>query len=558
MRFWLNLFFLALTGAFHAQTLTFDKVKHDFGNLESYDLRYVDFKLKNTGAKKEWILSVKKPQELIYLSSKQFIDKDSTGILRFQVNPKTKGKFAYDVEVYTSDRAEPVKLKIIGNLLELDLNEGNTLTDCPDFNARPGGVDPNQFKLKVITVDESTREVLSNSSVSLIQNGRESWTKRTDKDGEIREEGTIGFSYFYATHEGYFPAELGAYINHNRNTIVLKLKKGELVLPPVDTTTVVYVPETPTPELIGELPPSFTDLDRDNFDPKYFKPVNVVFVLDISSSMKQADKMELMKYSLAQLTSMLRPEDKITLVTYSSDAQVYMRALSGADKDKIYEKVFEDGGNVHDINTKGLFGIDEKNPSWKTCRAAAKIFFFGGIAYGGGEREIYQKILMEVPDIDLSFEGYVDARRRWFKEHKEYALWHDEVQRIALEERTSLIFSGWKRELLGAKNDILKHSLNTPIQGGAGHIINQAMIRINKRLNDEKLKTLLIGQIHDQLILDSPFNECQRAGQILVEEMEREVEINGKKRTFKVDLEGGFSLGSLKKFDEILKEVKKI
>jgi hypothetical protein len=87
MRFWLNLFFLALTGAFHAQTLTFDKVKHDFGNLESYDLRYVDFKLKNTGAKKEWILSVKKPQELIYLSSKQFIDKDSTGILRFQVNP---------------------------------------------------------------------------------------------------------------------------------------------------------------------------------------------------------------------------------------------------------------------------------------------------------------------------------------------------------------------------------------------------------------------------------------------------------------------------------------
>jgi Ca-activated chloride channel homolog len=341
MRFWLNLFFVALSGAFHAQTLTFDKVKHDFGNLESYDLRYVDFKLKNTGAKKEWILSVKKPQELIYMSSKQFIDKDSTGILRFQVNPKTKGKFAYDVEVYTSDRAEPVKLKIVGNLLELDLNEGNSLTDCPDFNARPGGVDPNQFKLKVITVDESTREVLSNSSVSLIQNGRESWTKRTDKDGEIREEGTIGFSYFYATHEGYFPAELGAYINHNRNTIVLKLKKGELVLPPVDTTTVVFVPETPIPELIGELPPSFTDLDRDNFDPKYFKPVNVVFVLDISSSMKQADKMELMKYSLAQLTSMLRPEDKITLVTYSSDAQVYMRALSGADKDKIYEKVEE-------------------------------------------------------------------------------------------------------------------------------------------------------------------------------------------------------------------------
>ena len=50
--------------------------------------------------------------------------------------------------------------------------------------------------------------------------------------------------------------------------------------------------------VVTDLPPSFTDLDRDNFDPEYFKPVNVVFVLDVSSSMKQVDKIELMKYSM--------------------------------------------------------------------------------------------------------------------------------------------------------------------------------------------------------------------------------------------------------------------
>jgi Ca-activated chloride channel family protein len=334
------LFFFSI-GLGLSQALVFDKLKYDFGNLESYDLRYVDFSIKNNGNKKEWILSVKKPQELIYLNSGQFIDKDSTGVLRFQVNPKTKGKFAYEVEVFLSDRAEPVKLKITGNLLELDINEGNAFTACPDFNARPGGSDPNQFRLKVITVDEQTRELLSNSTVLMIQNGKEAWSKRTDKDGEIREEGTLGFSYFYASHDGYLPAELGTYINFNRNTVVLKLKKGETPLPPVDTSIVLIVPEPSTPIVTVELPPSFTDLDKDNFDPKHFKPVNVVFVLDISSSMKQADKMELMKYSLSQLTSMLRPEDRITLVTYSSDAQVYMRAMSGSDKQEIYQKVEE-------------------------------------------------------------------------------------------------------------------------------------------------------------------------------------------------------------------------
>src|SRR5690606_28450515 len=164
-----------------------------------------------------------------------------------------------------------------------------------------------------------------------------------------KEEGTIGFSYFYAEHSGYLPAELGAYINFNRNTVVLKLTKKAEPDPtpvPVDTSIVVEIIPEPREEIIPEEivlenPPGLTDLDKDNFDPEYFDPINVVFVLDISSSMRQADKMELMKYSLIQLTSMLRPMDRITLVTYSSTAEVFMSSLSGADKSEIFAKVEE-------------------------------------------------------------------------------------------------------------------------------------------------------------------------------------------------------------------------
>ena len=336
--------------------------KHDFGSLEPYSPRYVDFVLTNKGSKQEWLLSVKKPVEVVYIPSKQIIDKDSSVVLRLQVNPTSKGKFSYQIEVYTSDRDEPVKLKLTGNLSELPQDGSSAFTACPSFSDRPGGRNPNNFDLTVVTIDKETKQELSSSTVSMIQNGRERWTKRTDRKGKINEDATIGLSYFYATHEGYNPAELGAYVNFKRNYVVLELeRKEEEIIPPViipeTPDTLVASLETTTQEIeieiqmeehiepttdlteIAQAPTSLTDLDKDNFDPQYFNPINVVFVLDISSSMKQVDKMELMKYSLNRLTDLLRAQDKIGLVTYSSYADVLLPPTSGGDKNDIRVKV---------------------------------------------------------------------------------------------------------------------------------------------------------------------------------------------------------------------------
>ena len=335
--------------------------KHDFGNLEPYSPRYVDFVLTNKGSKQEWLLSVKKPVEVVYIPSKQIIEKDSSVVLLLQVNPTSKGKFSYQVEVYTSDRDEPVKLKLTGNLSELPQDGSSAFTACPSFSDRPGGRDPNNFDLTVVTIDKETKQELSSSTVSMIQNGRERWTKRTDRKGKINEDAAIGRSYLYATHEGYNPAELGAYVNFKRNYVVLELeRKEEEIIPPViipeTPDTLVASSETtkeieieiqieehiePTTDLteIAQAPHSLTDLDKDNFDPQFFNSINVVFVLDISSSMKQVDKMELMKYSLNRLTDLLRVQDKIGLVTYSSYADVLLPPTSGGDKNDIREKV---------------------------------------------------------------------------------------------------------------------------------------------------------------------------------------------------------------------------
>lgn len=336
----------------------FDKVKHDFGNLQPYSERFVDIVLSNKGSKQEWLLSVKKPMDVVYIQSKQFIEKDSSIIVRLQVNPKEKGRFHYDVSVFTSDRSEAVIVKLSGNLLEVPQDNSGGFAACPNFNERPGGKNPNDFKLTVVTIDKETKVELSNSTVSLIQNGSSVWTKRTDKRGKIVEEATLGLSYFYATQESYLPEELGAYINFQRNYIVLELSKDPSYCPPVpipvivDTNIVAIVPEPvviieideqllneETTAIDTELPPAFTDLSTDNFDEEFFEPINVVFVLDVSSSMAQVDKIELMKYSLSQLVDMLRPQDKVGLVTYASDARVLLKPTTGADKETIKAEV---------------------------------------------------------------------------------------------------------------------------------------------------------------------------------------------------------------------------
>ena len=354
--------------------------KQDVGDLEPYSARYVDLTLTNTGQKQEWLLTVKKTAEVSYIVSKQIIDIDSSIIIRLHVNPNKKGRFNYNVDVFTSDRAEQVKVQLTGNLSELPQTGSNSLTQCPNFSDRPGGGNPNGFDLTVVTIDKESRDPLSKSNVTLIQNGEAVWLKSTDRKGKIVKDATLGLSYFYATHEGYYPAELGAYINFKRNYIVVELEKDETIIEPDPFPTDIAVVEPPEEivteteietaietevEIVIEIeeqqevethleqelaipddtpisveaPPAFNELDPEDFTDANFNPINVVFVLDVSSSMSGPDKMELMKYSLYQLTDMLRPQDKIGIVTYSSKTRTLLKSTTGENKDEIKEIV---------------------------------------------------------------------------------------------------------------------------------------------------------------------------------------------------------------------------
>jgi Ca-activated chloride channel family protein len=216
----------------------------------------------------------------------------------------------------------------------------------------------------------------------MIQNGMPIGNWKTNKNGQIVEKIPLGYTYFYSTHIGYLPTEQGNYVNFQRNYIVLELSKDPKIEAPIPVeiqnptkpnptivsekpmekidsqvvvleeipltieTIVAQEPTTPTAEIVSV---EFNQIPFENFDSKYFKPINVVFVLDKSSSMLQGDKLELMKYSLFQLTNYLRAEDKMSIVTYASTAKVLVPPTAGNEKDfikKPIEKIRPAGGTA--------------------------------------------------------------------------------------------------------------------------------------------------------------------------------------------------------------------
>jgi Ca-activated chloride channel family protein len=337
---------------------------NDFGELFGYSDRYVDLVVSSSGPKKNYLLRIKKPNEVVFLVKGNQLTQDSSITIRLQVNPKQKGKFKYEIEIFTSDRMEPFIVRLTGDMKEAPSSDLSSFQNCPAFGSNP--TNANDFKINIAVIDSETKETIEKAAVYVLQNGQSQFTFRTNKEGRVQEEIPLGYSYFYASKDGYASAETGMYVNSQRNQLVLELKKKELPAQTIQITTtnvrpVVVIDSNRTQiekkneeETLVELkledrikeeevfvPKQLSGLSSSDFSEAYFKPVNVTFVLDISSSMRAGDKMELMKYSLNSLNQQLRKQDRVSLITYADNARSLIAPIAGNERNTMEKTVDE-------------------------------------------------------------------------------------------------------------------------------------------------------------------------------------------------------------------------
>jgi len=223
--------------------------------------------------------------------------------------------------------------------------------------------------------------------------------------------------------------------------------------------------------------------------------------------------------------------------------EVYILAFETLDPGLLL--VTDQGLNIHDLNTKSLFGIDETHPKWKSYRKAAKVFQFGRLQYGGSDEGVYEKVLIQAPDADLTLAQFKEASKRWFSEHEAYVKWYETLKEEVLSTRQTKTGFGRIRTFLGNESGIIREALSTRIQGSAASLVNRAMRRIFDRVRQEGLTAYFVLQVHDQLVMEVKDEHIERVKQIMVEEMQRPFMFRGFERRVAVDPSVGKTFGEV-------------
>ena len=205
-------------------------------------------------------------------------------------------------------------------------------------------------------------------------------------------------------------------------------------------------------------------------------------------------------------------------------SQIELRIMAHICGDKNMQQAFKDETDIHTVTASQVFNMPVEMVT-SSMRSAAKAVNFG-IIYGIGAFSLSKDINVTVSEADQYIKSYL-------KNYPEVEKFMKDTVTFAKQNGYVMTMFGRRRNIpeLSSSNKILQAAgkriaMNTPVQGSAADIIKIAMVRVYKRLQEEKLSARLILQVHDELIVEADNSDAQRAGQILSEEMTNAVKLS--------------------------------
>ncbi|TCW40874.1 DNA polymerase I [Laceyella sacchari] len=199
-------------------------------------------------------------------------------------------------------------------------------------------------------------------------------------------------------------------------------------------------------------------------------------------------------------------------------SQIELRVLAHISEDEQLQKAFKEDKDIHTQTAMDVFGVAEDEVTPLMRRQAKAVNF--GIVYGisgfGLARglDIPQKEAREF--IDRYFETFPGVKR-----------YMDSIVERARKDGFVTTLSGRRRYLpainaksFGERSFAERTAMNTPIQGTAADIIKLAMVKLAQAMNERKLASRMLLQVHDELIFEVPEAELEEMKELVVAVME--------------------------------------
>lgn len=218
------------------------------------------------------------------------------------------------------------------------------------------------------------------------------------------------------------------------------------------------------------------------------------------------------------------PEKVGSVILAADYSQIELRVLAHISGDKGLKEAFQEDKDIHTRTAMDVFHVQEEEVTSLMRRHAKAVNF--GIVYGISDYGLSQSL-------NITRKEAAEFIERYFQSFPGVKGFMEDVVKQAKEDGYVTTLLKRRRYLpdINSRNFNLRSfaertAMNTPIQGTAADIIKKAMIHMAEKLREEKLKSVLLLQVHDELIFEVPRDEIEKMEKLVRQVMESAISLD--------------------------------
>ncbi|MBU3698935.1 MAG: DNA polymerase I [Candidatus Kapabacteria bacterium] len=219
------------------------------------------------------------------------------------------------------------------------------------------------------------------------------------------------------------------------------------------------------------------------------------------------------------------PQKKDWVIASADYSQIELRIMAAISKDENLRSAFSSGADIHSATAAILHDVAIADVTAEQRRVAKTVNF--GIMYGLGAFGLAQRLGIPRTEGQKIIESY-------FEKYPGIKRYMDDTIESTRERGYAATILGRRRyfPLINAANRGLRTAaeraaINMPIQGTAADMMKLAMIGVHNRMQSEGVSSLMLLQVHDELVFEAPSQEVDWLLAMVKEEMERALPLEG-------------------------------